>query len=100
MTIHRGEKKLSKFYELDGHILQQVNENPYLGVILHEKLKWSSHIDKISKSAFQQLGFIRRNLRHCNQHFKETAYIALVRSLLEYSCTVLDPYQETRKFIN
>ena len=42
--------------------------------------------------ASQSLGFIRRNLRHCNASFKETAYISLVRSVLEYSSTVWDPH--------
>ena len=69
-----------------------MKENPYLGVTLKDNLHWSSQINNISKKASQQLGFIRRNLRHCNQHFKETAYIVLVCSLLEYSCTVWDPH--------
>ena len=30
----------------------------------------------------------------CHHKFKETAYISLVRSLLEYSCSVWDPYHE------
>ena len=35
---------------------------------------------------------IRRNLIHCNKKFKETAYISLVRSIMDYSATVWDPY--------
>lgn len=38
------------------------------------------------------LGFIRRNLKHCNRKFKETAYISLVCSLFDYSSTVWDPH--------
>ncbi|MCP3851268.1 MAG: hypothetical protein GY694_13660, partial [Gammaproteobacteria bacterium] len=94
MTLHRGTNKLSKFYVLNDHILKQVNETPYLGVTIQDNLKWSTHINKITKSANQSLGFIKRNLKYCNSHFKETAYISLVRSLLEYSCTVWDPHQE------
>ena len=44
--------------------------------------------------ASQSLGFIRRNPRHCNESFKETAYISLVRSVLEYSSTVWDPHTD------
>ena len=44
--------------------------------------------------ASQSLGFIRRNLKHCNESFKETAYISLVRSVLEYSSTVWDPHSD------
>ena len=35
---------------------------------------------------------IRRNLKHCNKKFKETAYISLLRSVMDYSATVWDPY--------
>ena len=38
------------------------------------------------------LGFIRRNLRHCTSNLKQTAYIKLVRSVMDYSCVVWDPY--------
>ena len=93
MQISRTNK-LSKFYELNNHILQQVSENPYLGLIIQENLQWSSHINKITSSADRTLGFIRRNLRNCNEQFKATAYISLVRSVLEYSSTVWDPYLE------
>ena len=79
-------------YTPSNHILEQVNENPYLGVIISDNLKWPSHINKFCNKANSTLGFIRRNLKHCNKHFKETAYISLVRSVLDYSGTVWDPY--------
>ena len=92
MTIHR--KKLPSIfkYSLNHHILEQVDENPYLGVIINANLKWSTHISKICNRANSILGFIRRNLKHSSESFKETAYSSLVRSILEYSCTVWDPY--------
>ena len=92
MSLHRQQKPLTKFYQLNGEILQQVSENPYLGLIIRDDLQWSSHINKMCAKASQSLGFIRRNLRHCNASFKETAYISLVRSVLEYSSTVWDPH--------
>ena len=94
MSIHRQQKPFTKFYQLNSHILKQVSENPYLGLIIRDDLQWSSHINKMCTKASQSLGFIRRNLRHCNQSFKETAYISLVRSVLEYSSTVWDPHTE------
>jgi predicted amidophosphoribosyltransferase len=69
-----------------------VQENPYLGVIISENLKWSTYINKICNKANSTLGFIRRNLKHCNRKFKETAYISLVRSLFDYSSTVWDAH--------
>ena len=38
------------------------------------------------------LGFLRRNLRRCPVKLKETAYITLVRSTLEYAAPVWDPH--------
>ena len=85
-------QKSTHFYLLDGHILQQVPDNPYLGVTLSDNMKWNSHISKISKKATSTLGFLKINLKHCPQDSRRTAYLSLVRSTLEYSSIVWDPY--------
>ena len=84
--------KSTHFYQLDGHILQQVPENPYLGVTISEDLKWSLHISKITKKANSTLGFLKRNLKHCPLNCRLTAYISLIRSTLEYSSVIWDPF--------
>ena len=84
--------KSSHFYELDKHILQQVPENPYLGITILEDLKWSPHINKITKKAKSTLGFLRRNLKNCPETCRKTAYLTLIRSSLEYSSVVWDPH--------
>jgi hypothetical protein len=38
--------KSSCLYNLDKTVLQQVTENPYLGILLSEVLGWSKHIAK------------------------------------------------------
>ena len=81
-------------YQLDSTILKEVENNPYLGLTLSNDLKWSTHINKISNKASSTLGFIQRNLKECPPECKRTAYIALVRSTLEYGATVWDPYLE------
>ena len=43
--------KFSHFYSLCNHILQQVSENPYLGITLTENLKWNSQITKTTKNS-------------------------------------------------
>ncbi|XP_053398165.1 uncharacterized protein LOC128556626 [Mercenaria mercenaria] len=92
MSIHRSKKPFTFNYSLDNHILEHVKENPYLGITISDNLKWATHINKICNRANSTLGFIRRNLKNCNKQFKETAYISLVRSVLDYSSTVWDPY--------
>ena len=92
MEISRTKTPLHFDYVLDEHHLQQVPESPYLGLTIHETLKWQKHIENVCTKANSSLGFIRRNLRHCHRSLKETAYFSLVRSQLEYSCTIWDPY--------
>ena len=46
----------------------------------------------MSKKANSTLGFLKRNLKHCPQDSRRTAYLSLVRSTLEYSSIVWDPY--------
>ena len=89
-----SKKGIQKFYQLDSCILKEVDNNPYLGLTLSNDLKWTTHINKISNKASSTLGFIQRNLKKCPLECKKTAYIALVRSTLEYGSTVWDPYLE------
>jgi len=41
----------SKLYELNNHILQQVQSNPYLGLEISNDLKWSLHINNVFNKA-------------------------------------------------
>ena len=92
MRNSRSRTPSTYTYTLCNHPLEQVTENPYLGVLLSENFKWAKNILKTTKKANKVLGFLRRNLHMCNRTVKETAVKALVRPILEYSCTVWDPY--------
>ena len=81
----------SFFYQLNSTILQRVTSDVYLGIRISEDLKWGPHISSVTKKANTTLGFIRRNLRRCPPACRNTAYLALVRPLLEYGAAVLDP---------
>ena len=94
MSIHKSRHPYSSHYKLDNHILDKVEEYPYLGLTIHKSLKWASHIIKISNKANSVLGFIKRNLKHANRDLKELAYTSLVRSILECSSTVWDPFYQ------
>ena len=54
------KKKTHKYYQLGGHILEQVDSNPYLGLQISEDLKWSTHISNITMKANSIIGFLRR----------------------------------------
>jgi hypothetical protein len=92
LQIHSTRLPIGYRYNLCDHILECTSENPYLGVLLQQDLKWSSHINRVVQRASQSLGFIRRNLKYCPAKLKETAYITLVRSKMEYGASVWDPH--------
>ena len=94
MSILRSKHPYSSHYKLDNHILEQVEENPYLGVTMHKSPKWASHINKIYNKANYILGFIQRNLKHANRDLREVAYTLLVRSILGCSSTAWDPFYQ------
>ena len=86
------KNKTQFFYSLNSETLEYVTTNPYLGITISNDLKWHSHISTITKKANSTLGFLRRNIRRCPINSKRTAYIALVRAVLEYGAIVWDPY--------
>ena len=63
----------------------------YLVVTLTHDLSWSQHVATIISKAHQRLGFIRHNLRGSPYKCRETAFIALTRSQLEYCFSIWDP---------
>ena len=81
-------------YKLGECILDETDSHAYLGVNITNNLSWSTHINNITSSANRSLGFLRRNLYSCSKPIKQTAYMALVRPLLEYSNSVWDPHQK------
>ena len=88
-------KKSTYFYQFYNNILKEVPNNPYLGLIISNDVKWTTHINKLCKKASSTLGFIRRNLHHCPLTTRKSAYISLVRSTLEYRAIIWDMYSQS-----
>ena len=84
--------KSSRYYQLEKHTLQEVQDNPYLGLQFSNDLKWSIHINNVSKKANATLGFLRRNLGNVPETCRKTTYVTLVRSIMEYGATIWNPY--------
>ena len=84
-------KKINASYNLEGTILDNVENIKYLGVTITTDLKWNTHVSNICTKANRNLGFLRRNLSACPQDVKESAYKGLVRPVLEYGSSVWDP---------
>ena len=64
--------------------LEEVNCAKYLGINIAQDLDWSQHVSAISHRGNATLGFLRHNLKNAPAQLKETAYVALVQSVLEY----------------
>ena len=79
-------------YTLSGHEIASKECFIYLGVEIDNNLKWSSHIQTISNKSTKVLNFIKRNLYNCPADTKRTAYLTLVRPIMEYATPVWDPY--------
>ena len=80
--------KSSHYYQLNGTILKEVEDNPYLGLTISNDLRWTKQVGKTTAKASSALGFIRRNLQQCPQETRLQAYISLVRSQLEYGAVI------------
>ena len=92
MTISRSRSPFIHFHSLCGQILVSVSEAKYLGIFLSNELSWSPHVQSLYNKSSSILSFLWRNLRRCPAKLKESAYIALVRSCLEYGAPVWDPH--------
>ena len=78
-------------YILSGHEIATKDHHVYLGVEIDNNLKWSS-IQAISNKSTKVLNFIKHNLYNCPADTKRTAYLTLVRPIMEYAAPVWDPH--------
>lgn len=91
LTVSNKRKLIETNYYIHDRKLDQVDEAKYLGLIIHKKLSWSSHVNMIIKKANQTRAFLQRNLRKCHHDVKSRCYQIYVRPILEYASTVWDP---------
>ena len=94
MTIARGRRRLSHFYTLCGHIPESVQEAKYLGIIVSDELSWSPYVHSVFNRANSTLGFLWHNLRWCPADLKETSYLTLIHSVMEYAAPIWDPHSQ------
>ena len=92
--VTRRKTPFQTKYNLHGFVLESVPSAKYLGVTISEDLKWTDHINDISKKANQTLCFLKRNIRIHNRNLKSTEFKNLVRPQLEHASTVWSPYTD------
>ena len=74
LTISNKRKLIETNYYIHNRKLDQVDEDKYLGLIIHKKLYWSSHVNMIIKKANQTRAFLQRNLGKCHHDVKCRCY--------------------------
>ena len=89
--MHVGKKKIY-IYIIDGHILEDVEEEKDLGVIMNNKFKLGSHCAKVTKQANQVLGLIYRTFSNKNKNIIIKLYKSLVRPHLDYCGQIWRPH--------
>ena len=99
LQCYRMSSPILANYSLAGQILECVKEHSYLGIILDQQMTFTSHINYIVSKAAKVLNFLKRNLHKCSTSTKATAYVSLVRPILEYASSVWDPYQYNKIYI-
>ena len=65
-----------------------------IGVEVDDQLRFSSHIDTITKKANSKAGWLRRSFRFMTPILFRPPYIAIVGSQLEYAAPVWSPHRQ------
>lgn len=85
-TAKRTRSFINRNYTLNEHVLERKDEIRDLGIILDQRFSFASHIEHITVSARQMIGYIKRV---SNGKFtietKRILYLAYVRSKLEFA---------------
>ena len=77
------KSKSQLFYNINNHTLEQVQSNQYIGLQVQENLKWKKQITNTCNKTSCTLGFFRRTIQHFPSECRKTAYMALIRSILD-----------------
>lgn len=92
MRFTKKKNAHSYTYVLKGKDITFVNEHKYLGIFFTSNLSWSRQIRYVCSRASRGLGFLRRNTKQFPLDTKALLYKTYIRPILEYACTVWDPW--------
>ena len=81
------EKNIAYSYDMNGHMLQEVDSENDLGIVIRNDLKVLDQCAKAYAKASRALGMIGRNIRYKGTEVMLRLFKSLVRPHVEY-CTV------------
>ena len=94
LRVTNKTKPTLRDYSIHSINVSATDAAKYLGVTIDGSLKWTKHLQNVSKKANSSLAFLRRNIFSCPKQVKETCYKTFVRPILEYGCCAWDPHQQ------
>ena len=94
ISFSRNTTAVDYQYSLFHHKVSRVSKIKDLGVMMDQKLTFTEHVQLVSCKSYKILGFINRHLKEFPIDTFKLAYISLVRSILEYNCTVWSPFYQ------
>ena len=75
----------------DISFLTENEEEKDLGIIIDNKLRFSSHCEKVISKSNKLLGIIRRNFTYINEDNFKLLYKAIIRTTIEYGANIYNP---------
>ena len=75
---------------MHGTILNEVQSHKHLGVVLHQSLVWSSHIEEICIKAMTRLNVVQRIKFKVSRDCRTRYYLSFVLPILEYADSLWD----------
>lgn len=93
MSFTRARNPILFAYNISKSDLNRVTVQKDLGVIFNSQLSFALHMDFLISKSNAMLGFIFRNSKEFSDPYTlKTLFVSLVRSNLEYCCTIWSPY--------
>ena len=88
MRFTRSSSPILFNYKLNDCNLTTSSQHSYLGILLDNKLSWSSHIKNTAAKATKTLNFLKRNFSSCSPEVKASAYLTMICPVMEYAVVV------------
>jgi hypothetical protein len=80
-------------YSLTDALIPEASSCKYLGIIFRSDC-WADQVNYTVKKAWKALHFTMRILKKGNSNTKSSAYMSLIRPILEYGAACWDPHRE------
>ena len=74
------------------HLIEKSPVERDLGLMVSSDLKWSTQVEKATKSAKAIIAQIRNSFRYLDEELVRLLYVSLVRPHLEFAAPVWNPY--------